>query len=215
MRVIIAGGGDIGRLVAESLVNAGHDVIVIDESQDVCEMLANELDVMVLCGDATRPDMLEKAEVDKADMVMSLTDGDHENIIIALVAMEYGVGRVLVRLDDPEFNNVCRTLGIQEVINPKVATAKHIADMARKLHALEVSTLVGGSIRVFTTIIHKKEHIGKHIDDLDLPEDCLPVVVQRGEEFFIPKSGFKVLEGDHLNILCEEKTLETLTEIFG
>jgi trk system potassium uptake protein TrkA len=214
MRVLIAGGGDIGRITAESLVNVGHEVIVIDESPEVCERLASELDLMCICGDATRPHLLEKAEIEKADIVIALSGTDQENLITALIAKEYGVKRVIVKLDDPDFNIVCYKLGIEEVINPKVATAKHVADMTRKLHALELSTLVGGSIRVFTAII-KKDNAGKRIDDLGLPGDCLPAVIQREEEFFIAKSDIKVMEGDRLDILCEEATLEALAKSFS
>jgi trk system potassium uptake protein TrkA len=214
MRVLITGGGDIGRITAESLVNVGHEVIIIDERPEVCERLADELDLMCICGDATKPHMLEKAGIEKADIVIALSGTDQENLITALVAKEYGVERVIVKLDDPDFNIVCHKLGIEEVINPKVATAKHIADMTRKLHALELSTLVGGSIRVFTAII-KEEHAGKRIEDLGLPGDCLPVVLQREEEFFIAKTGIRIMEGDRLDILCEEKTLEALAKSFG
>jgi len=215
MRVIVAGGGDVGRYTAESLAGFGHEVIVIEENEEVCRGLASELDIIVLCGDATKPVMFEKAEVERTELVIALTDSDQENLIAALIAKEYGVKRVIVKLDDPGFNIVCHKLGLEEIVNPKLSTAQHIADMARKPHAIEVSTLVGGSIRVFSAIVRKKEHIGLRIDELDLPGDSLLVVLQRGAEFFIAKGGFKLLEGDHLNILCEEKTLEKLVESFG
>ncbi len=215
MRIIISGGGDIGRLTAESLVNAGHEVVIIERQRDVCERLAEELDVLVICGDATRPDVLEKAGIEKADLIIALSGDDKMNLLTALVAREeYDIKRVIVKLDDPAFNMVCQRLGVEEIVNPKIATAKHISDMARRPHALEVSTLVGGSIRVFTTIIHKPEHKGKRIDALGLPENSIAVVVQRGEEFFIPTSGFRVMDGDHLTILCEEKELDVLTDTF-
>lgn len=215
MRVIISGGGSIGRAVAQTLVNAGHDVVLVEEEKEVCERLATELDTIVICGDATRPDILEKAEVDKADLVLALSGNDQMNLITALVAREYGAKRVILKLDDPEFNNVCRKLGVEEIVNPKIATAKHIADMAKRPHALEVSTLVGGSLRVFSATVQQDEMAGKRIADLDLPGDSLVAVIERDSEYFVPKGGFKILPGDKLTIICEEKTLEVLEEQFG
>lgn len=215
MRILITGGGDLGRITAETLTSSGHELRVIEENSEVCESIVAETDIMVLCGDGTRPDMLEKAEIEKADIVIALSGNDKENLITALIAKEYGVGRVIIKLDDPSFNIVCLKLGIEEIINPKVATAKHISDVVNAPRALELSTLVGGSIRVFTAIIKDEALAGKHISDLDLPEDCSPIVLKRGSEYFIVKEDFKLLEGDRLELLCDEKDLDTLRALFG
>ncbi|MFQ5466201.1 MAG: potassium channel family protein [Thermodesulfobacteriota bacterium] len=215
MRIVITGGGSMGRATAETLVNAGHEVILVEENMEVCERLATELDIMVCCGDATRPDILEKASIEKADLVLALSGNDQTNLITALVAREYGAERVIVRLDDPEFNRVCRMLGVEEIVSPTTATAKHIADMARRPHALEVSTLVGGSLRVFTVTLQKEGLFGKKISELGLPGEVLIAVVERGGEYFVPGGAFKVLEGDNLSIICEEKNLDRLEEFFS
>lgn len=221
MRVLITGGGDIGKTAASRLVEEGHEVVLIEEEREVCERIAENLDMMVICGDATKPDILEKAEIDRAELVLALSGNDQGNLITALMAKEYRNNeeekgkRVIVRLDDPAFNTVCRKLGFEEIVNPKIATANHIADMARRPHALEVSTFVGGSIRVYTAIIYKEDHIGATVKDLPLPSDSLAVIIQREKEFFITKPDFKVMKGDHLTIICEEKALEKLEEVFG
>lgn len=215
MRILISGGGDVGRITAEQLAESGHDVVLIESDRATCERIATELDMMVVCGDATRPEILEKAGIENADLVMALTGNDQVNLITALVARTYNVKRVMVNLDDPAFNNVCQKLGVEEIVNPKIATAKHLADMAKKPHALEVSTIVGGGIRVFTTLVSKDRHAGKRIEELELPRESVAAVVRRENEFFIPTPDFKLLEGDHLTILAEEKLLDKLGEIFG
>lgn len=215
MRVLITGGGDMGRITAERLLEGGHEVVLVEEERDVCERLATELDLMVICGDATRPDILEKAEIEEADLVLAISGNDQNNLITALMAREYGAGRVIVKLDDPAFNTVCRKLGVEEIVNPKIATAKHITDMARRPHALEVSTFVGGSIRVYTAIIQKEAHSGVKIADLGLPRSSLAVVVERDKEYFIPKEDFKLVKGDHLTVICEEDDLDELDALFG
>ena len=215
MRILISGGGDVGRITAEQLAESGHDVVLIESERSTCERIASELDMMVVCGDATRPEILEKAGIENADLVMALTGNDQVNLITALVARTYNVKRVMVNLDDPAFNNVCQKLGVEEIVNPKIATAKHLADMAKKPHALEVSTIVGGGIRVFTTLVRKDRHAGKRIEELDLPRESVAAVVRRENEFFIPTPDFKLLDGDHLTILAEEKLLDKLAEVFG
>lgn len=214
MRILIAGGGDVGRITAEKLVASGNDVILIDTERETCERIATELDLMVICGDATKPDILEKAGIENADLVMALSGNDQMNLITALVARSYDVKRVMVNLDDPAFNIVCQKLGVEEIVNPKSATAKHLADMAKMPHALDVSTIIGGSIRVFTAIIHKDRFAGKHLSEVDLPHGSIAVAVKRENEFFIPGPEFKLLEGDHITILAEERLLEELAGVF-
>lgn len=214
MRILITGGGDIGRITAERLIGAGHEVMLVDEEREACERLATELDAIVICGDATRPDILEKAGIEEAELVIALSGSDKMNLITALVAKEYGVKRVIVKLDDTAFNTVCRKLGVEEIVNPKTATAKHIADMTKRPHALEVSTLVGGEIRVFSAQIRKDEHAGSRLEDIKLKEGMLPVVIEREGEYFLASGGFKLMKGDKLTVLYEEGELERLQEIF-
>jgi len=215
MRILITGGGDVGRLTAETLANAGHEIVLIESVRDRCERLAEELDMMVICGDATRPEILEKAGIDEAELVVALSGNDQVNLITAIVAQEYGVKRIIVNLDDPAFNIVCQKLGVEEIVNPKNATASHIAEMARKPHALEVSTIVGGDIRVFTSVVRKDGPAGKKIADAGLPQGALAVAVQRDSEFFIPNGAFRLKEGDHVTVLAEEKRLKELERLFA
>jgi len=215
MRILISGGGDLGRFTAEMLADSGHELRVVELSREVCERIVAKADIMVLCGDGTRPEMLEKAEIDKADIVIALTGDDKSNLITAFIAKEYGVKRVIIKLNDPSLNIVCLKLGIEEIINPKVATANHISEVVVAPHALDLSTLVGGSVRAFSAIIKDDGFAGKHISELDLPEDCSPVVLKRESEFLIVKSDIKLLEGDRLEFLCEEKSLDTLRGLFG
>lgn len=215
MRILITGGGKLGRMTAEALTNSGHELRVIEKNNYVCETIASELDIMVLCGDATSPDLLEKAEIEKADIVIALSGDDKANLITALIAQDYGVKRVIIKLDDPAFNLVCIKLGLEEIINPKVAMAKRISDLVKAPQAVEISTLVGGSIRVFSAVIQSADHVGKHISELDLPQDCTPIVLKRNSEFLLVKPDMKLMEEDHLQFLCEEKSLDKLDEMFS
>ncbi len=214
MRILISGGGDIGRTLAEALTHAGEEVVLIEKDHGVCTNLATELDMMVICGDATRPEILEKAEIEKADLVLAVSGNDQGNLITALMAREYGSKRVIVRLDDPAFNIVCRKLGVEEIVNPKIATARQIADMARMPHAMDLSTLIGGDIRAFTAII-TEGHDGARIEDLDLPRGTLSVVLERGGEFLLPEKDMKLKTDDHLTMICTGKSIEELEKVFA
>lgn len=214
MKVIISGGGNLGRLVAESLIASGHEVTIIEKDREICESLASTLDAMVINGDGTSPDILENAGIRDADIVIAISGSDQSNLITGLIAKELGVGRIIVKLDDPAFNIICNKLGIEEVVNPKVAIARHVSDMAKGPHLLDIATIVRGEIRTYTAEVKKKD-TEKRVEELELPQEAIIAVVQRGKEFFIPKGKLKLLKGDRLFIICEEKVLPDLERIFG
>ncbi len=215
MKVIISGGGSLGRLVAESLISSGYEVTIIEKDKETCEALASTLDAMVINGDGTSPETLEEAGIKDVDIVIAISGSDQSNLITGLIAKEFGVGRIIVKLDDPAFNIVCNKLGIEEIVNPKVAIARHVSDMAKGLHLLDIATIVRGNIRAYTAEVEKEEHVEKRIEELELPANAIIAVVQRGKEFFIPRGRLKLLKGDRLFIICEEKALATLERIFG
>ena len=215
MKVLISGGGDLGRMVADDLIRAGGTVIIVEKSAERCELLAEELNAIVINGDATLPQILEKGEITNTDAVITATNSDQVNLITAIVAREYGVKRIIVKFNDPTFNPICQRLGINEVFNPKVATAHQIADNARGLHLVNLSPLIRGNARVFTTKVTKQQHVDRPLREVSLPKASLIVGIHRGEDFFIPRGDTKLRIGDTITLICDANTLEKIDDIFG
>jgi trk system potassium uptake protein TrkA len=215
MRILISGGGELGRMIAESLIKAGHTVVIIESREECCKDLAEELNAIVVHGDATHPNVLEKGEIANSDVVITATNSDQDNLITAIVAREYGVKRIVVKFNDPSFDPVCLKLGINEIINPKVVAAHQMADLAREVHLVNVSPIIRGDARVFTTSIQKPEHVNQHIASLDLPKTSIIVAIYRKEEFLIPRGDIKLRQGDTITLICDEATLETLQKFFS
>ncbi len=94
MKILISGGGELGRMIAEDLIHTGDTIIVIELNANTCERLAEELNAVIIHGDATMPLMLEKAGIVDVDVVVTATNNDQSNLITAIVAREYGVNRI-------------------------------------------------------------------------------------------------------------------------
>ena len=86
MKIIIAGAGRVGYVLAESLEAEGHDITLIDRNADTIEHAANELDVICCLGNATNPDILREAGAESADVLMAVTETDEVNMLCALAA---------------------------------------------------------------------------------------------------------------------------------
>ena len=104
MKVVVTGGGAVGRHLAQDLTERGHDVTLVEQRRDLAEKLENWApDTQVVYGDACEPRILEKADVRSADVVVAATGDDEDNLVTSLLAkQEFGVPRVLARVNHPK-----------------------------------------------------------------------------------------------------------------
>ena len=96
MRVIIVGIGDIGYELARDLTRGGsHEVVLIDNNEARCEDLSEEFDALVLEGDGTHPELLQKALIEESDALVASTNSDALNTVIAMLAKRFGVPTII------------------------------------------------------------------------------------------------------------------------
>ena len=104
MKVLVTGGGAIGRHVAADLVVRGHEVTLIEQDRATVDDLRQEIpEVSVMLGDACEPWVLEGADLPHTDVVVAATGDDEDNLVTALLAkQEFAVPRVLARVNNPK-----------------------------------------------------------------------------------------------------------------
>jgi trk system potassium uptake protein TrkA len=120
---IIAGCGRLGANLAKSLSDNGGDVIIIDKNPDAFLKLSSSFGGIVITGDATDIFVLNKAEITKATAVISVTNNDNTNIMIAQLAKElFSIGHVIARLYDLERECIYREFGIDTICPAELST---------------------------------------------------------------------------------------------
>lgn len=123
---IIAGCGRVGANLADTLSDEGKDVLVIDRDKSAFRKLSPSFGGLAITGDATDFDVLREAEIDRANVVVAVTDNDNANIMVAQIAREiFGIRRVIARLYDHERECAYQEFGI-ETICPAILSAKEI-----------------------------------------------------------------------------------------
>src|SRR3989304_973197 len=107
MKVLIIGAGAVGFNIAEQLSKEGHDISVIDQNPQLVKKVSENLDVFVVVGNGTSPSVLESAGVREADMVLAVTTSDEVNIIVCILASQYGNGKKIkiARIRNSEFTS--------------------------------------------------------------------------------------------------------------
>ena len=123
MKYVIVGCGRVGAALAEAFDNEGHDVVIIDLSTRAFDRLSEEFKGQAIRGDGTDEDVLRRAGVEGADVLLALTEGDNRNVMAAQVAMEkLSVGRAVAKINDPVRAAAYGELGIATVCRTTMLT---------------------------------------------------------------------------------------------
>lgn len=115
MYITIAGGGTIGRGLAGRLIEAKHDVVIIDADRSVCESIYAEYGALTINGNATDLNVLENAGLEKSDVAVAAMRNDSDNMAFSIIAKNYKIQNIHVRLNDPKYENIYKSIGVTHI----------------------------------------------------------------------------------------------------
>ena len=179
--IMIAGGGNIGLRLAQSLGKNYH-VKIIDPNKKRCEYLAGELpSALVLYGDATDGDLLGNEQIQDIDLFVALTSDDEDNIMSTLLAKRMGARRVIALINRKAYADLVQGGHIDIAIAPEQATLSELLAYVRRGDVVAVHSLRRGAAEAIEAIAHgdakSSRVIGKKIEDIDLLSGKTPGVV--------------------------------------
>lgn len=140
MYILIAGGGLVGKGLADTLHRAKHDVVVIDSNEEVCRELYSATGAVTVTGSPTDLNVLEEAGIDKADVCIGVLDNDSDNISFALLAKFKKVKQIQVQMNDPKYEDVYKSIGIEHIAR---ATELLIDQLIVSIESPELRKLIG------------------------------------------------------------------------
>ncbi|RLF07246.1 MAG: TrkA family potassium uptake protein [Thermoprotei archaeon] len=218
MRVIVAGGGRVGSLLSRKLIEAGHEVIIIDIDEARCRELSEELDATVIKGDVTNVDILESAGLDGADALAAVTGQDEVNILTGLIAKEYGVPNIVVRVSDKRLAKMAERLGITKAVAPEEITAEHISSLIMREPLLsefvKVTTSSGSFSLLEFTVTSNSLVVDRKISELPTGGDWLVVALIEDGNLKPPDSNLELKEGDRVLVLARAEVVDDVKRIF-
>jgi trk system potassium uptake protein len=156
MKIVIAGGGRVGSVLAARLVAEQHSVTVIERDAATCTRLFEEVGAMTVCGDATSPQTLEAAGIATADVAAGVLARDPENLTFAMLVRSMSPARLMVRMLDASYRDAYRLAGVKElvaeadVVVAKMTTAIDFPEVEGSL------PLAGGDALLFELIINPR-----------------------------------------------------------
>ena len=207
MQIIIVGCGNVGTTLAEQLSKEGHNIIVVDEKENLVRNVSNMYDVMGLVGNGASFAVQTEAGVHEADLLIAVTGADELNLLCCLIAKKAGNCHTIARVSNPvysrEINFIREELGLSMIINPKFATAMEMARILKFPSALKIDTFTKGRVELIKFRVEensvlcdvKLKNLGQKLHC-----DVLVCTVERGEKVFIPDGNFELKARDEITI---------------
>ncbi len=214
MKVLVAGGGKVGYYLLKTLLEEGHEVTLVEQDANTCENIASELDVLVINGDATSPDILADAGVQDVDVVAAVTGKDEVNLVICQLARrKFGVPRTVARVNNPKNQRALELLGVDVAVSGTAVIAHFIEESLARTHWKTLLTFHRGNMHIVEVEIDPHSPaVGKKVEELELPHDCVLVAVIRGEEVLIPRGATVLAVGDEVIAVTRSDTQLELVE---
>ena len=192
-RVMIGGGGNIGRRLAKALEN-DYQVKVIEYSKTGAERLAAELDnTLVLTGDFTDEELLETENISEMDVYCALTNDDENNIMSSLLAKRMGTHKVIALINRGSYVNLVQSGQIDIAISPAQATIGTLLAHVRRGDCAAVHSLRRGAAESLELVAHgdakSSRVVGRRVEEIDLPKGTTIGAIVRRHERAAPQNG--------------------------
>jgi trk system potassium uptake protein TrkA len=198
MYIIVVGCGKVGLYLSRTLLEEGHELLVIEQDETKCARASEELGSIVIRGDGCEAATLTEAGTNRADMVMAVTGDDEDNLVVCQVAKKkFGVPQVVARINNPSNEAIFKKLGIDVTISSTELILEHLerevpTHPLTRLQTLNFRGLEIVSIRIpaHSTVV------GRPLRELTLPPESLLAAVINEEKGAQVPTGDTVLNAD-------------------
>lgn len=222
MYVIIAGGGIIGSHIAALLAEEGHEVLVIEQSGPALDKIRHQMDVKTLQGNCATPRVLKQAEIERADLMLAVTNNDETNMITCFMSKELGASTTAARIRNPDFSSYFissgkspmssrriirpKKLGIDVFINPEMTAAQEIMAILSSFYSTPMENFAGGLVQIREFRVTDERLIGKNLLSAtgELPHPAVIAAASR-QGRLLPITAETVIEKDDALYLAANK----------
>jgi trk system potassium uptake protein TrkA len=208
-RVIIAGGGNIGKRLAKALEES-YQVKIIDHNPRRAREISEELlKTIVLHGDAADEELLLEENIENTDVFCALTNDDEANILSAMLAKRLGARKVMALINRAAYVDLVESGDIDIAISPQQATIGSLLAHVRRGDVVMVHSLRRGAAEAIEAVAHGDERssrvVGRAVEEIRLPAGTTIGAVVRGDEVLIAHHDTVIRAEDHVILFVVDK----------
>ncbi|MDQ6643284.1 MAG: TrkA family potassium uptake protein [Chloroflexota bacterium] len=217
MYIIIGGGGDVGYYLTKSLLSQGHEVLLLEKGATRYLSLAEELGQSVVRGDACEARTMEEVGVNRADVVISVTGEDDDNLVICQMAKKrFKVARTIARINNPKNELLFQKLGIDITVSPTRSILSLIEAELPGSTFVTLMTLKRAGLGIIEVRVPEDSPIvGKTLSSIKLPRSGNIALIIRDKEYIVPTADTKVLAHDEVYALVNREGEDALRDALG
>lgn len=216
--VLLVGGRSKAKSLAQSLIQKGYQVTIVNSSYADCKRLAENEKLAVIHGDGTKPYVLEDAGAGHTDIAIALTPKDEDNLVICeLCKKRFRIPKTLSLLSDPQKTDFFYQMGVDRVICAISAVTSIIEQQAFMEEIAKVIPLGEGRVRIIEVPITENDPASqKQIWEINLPKEVIIGCILRQNQTLIPRGDTRILAGDVLVLISGNEQEEgALLELKG
>ena len=216
MYIIVVGAGKVGWNLARELLEKEHEVTVIESDRRRYLTVEQELEHALHYGDATELWVLERAGINRADLVVAVTGDDEDNLLICQVAKEkYEVERIIARCNNPRNLDLFKLLDIGPAVSATDLILRLIEHEVPRYGLVHLLDLPEERLEIIELVVSDDAPaVNKAVADLDLPEGSLVVAVLRADGGFVPKPETVIEPGDEVLVVLDPGLEDAITKHF-
>jgi trk system potassium uptake protein len=205
MYVLIVGGGKVGWNLARELIDKGEEVTLIESDRRRYLVIEQELEHAVQYGDATELWVLERAGIQRADLVIAVTGDDEDNMLVCQVAKEkYLVERIIARVNNPRNLQHFKLLGIQPAVSATDLILRLIEHEVPKYGLVHLLALEEERLEIIELeVAGEAPAAGQRVGEVALPEGALIISVLRDGGGFVPTPETVIEAGDEVLLVLD------------
>ncbi len=210
MRVILIGGGKTVYFLAKQFISKGYHLTIVNRDPAEAKMLSRQIRATVILGEGSDPAVLEEAGARRADVVLSLTPHDPDNLVACQIARQmYGVPRTIALVNDPENEEIFCQLGVTVAFSATRIIAILIEEQAGFEDITNLIPVAEGRVNVTELALREGAPAAdKSLQELNLPGDSLVACIIREGQVIVPQGSSRLQVGDRLILI-------TLPENYG
>ena len=216
MYAIVVGGGKVGLNLARELLNKGAEVTLIEQRRDRFNAIESELEYVAQYGDGTELWVLERAGIQRADLLVAVTGDDEDNLLVCQIAREkYLVDRIIARVNNPRNRQYFDLLGIQPSVSATDLILRLIEHEVPQYGTVHLLDLPGEKLEIIEMeVVPGAPAAGSAVQDIAMPEGSLVISVLREDGGFVPKAETVIEPGDEVLVCLDPGLEDEVTPLF-
>lgn len=213
MNVIVIGGGKVGFYLCKTLLEHGHQPLIIEKNKRTCEYASNQLDIPTINADGSTIEALTAANASRSDAVIAVTGLDQDNLISCQLAKEiFHVPKTVARVNNPKNAAVMKKLGVDIPISSTDNIARLLEREVDTARIKALLSLNRGEASLNELQIPDNYLLsGKRLFELDIPEDAVLAAIFRDDKLIIPRGNAQIMSGDKVLVIAKDRVLHELS----